>query len=263
MEDNKNVLTPETEEVSNTKAEPEKQKASIDIQPIKFDADAVTMYLNGMQLREKIDSMFKAVFADYIGCKLNMNVGQVPDVVARTLPASAIYVDLVFSENTKDGYHVLKRRSETKGSSMLSRANFVMGGLSSRTYAFDEDAMESLEEFIPRFNSNKKIDWYQRSNEVVNGAPMGFLGYGYNGGTTTEVNVLGFPVEPLLKKIYGAQDDEGHDMEYGCHMIRSTIDGRDLVLQVTQLKTATVSKLYSVMGMAQSTFGNPFLANYR
>jgi len=262
---NANVLTQEENVSPKTEANTEKDKMTIDLDPIKFEADAETMFINGAQLTEKISAMFKAVFADFVGCQIVTNNPGIaaPEIVNRTIAPGAMYVNLSFAENSsKDGYHVLKRRSETKGTKMISRLNFVNGGMSNRMYTIDDGAKEALEEFLPtQFNKNKKPDFDARYVELVNSAPAGFMNYGFNGGSMTECKLFGFPIELLLKKIYGAKDSEGHDLEYGCNLIRMTVDGRDSVLQVTQLKSSTVNKLFNIMGMGQQQFGNPML-NY-
>lgn len=258
--------TTETTNPTANTPEEEKEPAHIEIETIAFEKDAVTCFMNGRQLCEKINSMFRGVFADYSHCELRMNNGNVPDIVRATIPANGLYVNLVFRETNVEGQHMLKRRADHKGTRLLDKMEFTFGKLSNHAYTLDEDSTESLEEFLPQMfiKSTKKIDWANRTFESFINPPAGVLPYGFNGGGYIEVTMHGFPVELLLKKIYGATGENGEKYDYGCHMMRSTADGADMVLQITQLNAATVNKLYSAIGMDNRAaygayYGNPYI----
>ena len=254
MEENKNVTL--VGEVGETKEAPdtteETPRVEINAEPIDFDEDAGVVFLTGTQLREKINAMFRAVFADFDSCSLHFNNGNAIDVVTNTIGANAMYVDLHFRETTVDGFHMLKHRSETKGSSLLSRINYTIGEGNTRAYTLNEDGLEALEEFLPGFNpkNRKKVtldQWNRRIFEANLATAPGMLGYGMYGGNAIDVVVSGFPIEPILKKIYGAKKD-GDYFDYACYMMRMT-SNRDIILQVTQLKTSVLNKLSAMVGI--------------
>lgn len=273
---------------ATTPEEEKKEPAHIEIETIAFEKDAVTCFMNGRQLCEKINSMFRAVFADFSYCELRMNNGPVPDIVKNTIPANNMYVNLVFRENSADGQHMLKRRADHKGSRLLDKCEFAFGRLSNHAYTLDEDSAESLEEFLPQMfmKNNKKVDWNVRMFERYVPSPNGMYPNGFNGGSYIEVVLYGFPVELLLKKMYGDTGENGEKYDYGCFMMRYTADfaskmqysaangmqfnaveaadGANMVLQITQLNAATVNKLYSIIGldnraMYGAYYGNPYI----
>ena len=258
MEDKTNatlVGTMEEKEAPANNATEEKKeepRASINVEPSDFDEDAGVVFLTGTQLREKINAMFRAVFADFDSCSLHFNNGNAIDVVTNTIGANMMYADLHFRETTVDGFHMLKHRSETKGSSLLSRINYTIGQNNSRAYTLNEDGLEALEEFLPGFNpkNRKKVtldQWNRRVFETNMAAAPGMLGYGMYGGNAIDVVITGFPIESILKKIYGAKKDSEF-FDYACYMMRTTMN-RDIILQITQLKASVVNKLSSMVGI--------------
>lgn len=254
MEENKTLIGTPNENGKAPETE-EKPKSRVNVKTIEFESDAETTFMNGAMLREKIDSMFRSIWADYDCCRLQINDTLKPDIINKTIPVNAIYVDLLFRENDAGGFKALHRRSESKGSRTLDKLEYTLGGMSSRAYTIDPDVLEALEEFLPQNlgSKNKKKmttdDWMRRVFESGVTTPAGVYPYGYSGGNFIEVAILGFPVEMMLKKIYGEKSEDGDAYDYSCRLMRSTIDGRDLVLQITQMRTATVNKLYNVIGM--------------
>lgn len=252
MEDNKITLEQNEELKANTSTEEKKEPATILNEPSIFESDATVQFMTGAQLREKINTMFRSVFVDYEGCRLQINDNLKPDVIVRSLPVGSIYVDLIFRENEASGFHMLKRRSETKGSSMLSRLNHTIGGDSARAYVLDEDGLESLEEFLPGFNkkNRKKVTmdaWRRRIFESQVSPANGAFGQGFYGASYIDVAVLGFPIESMLKKIFGDENNGDH-FDYACQLMRETLN-KDVIVQITQMKTSTVNKLYNMIGI--------------
>ena len=252
MDEKKEV---KTEATAEAKVEPTK----IENDPIAFDVDASTMFCNSYQLQEKIDAMFKAVFVDYTGCEIKVNdgTGILPDAVSRSVVPGGLYVNLYFRENTNDGFHILHRRGTGDKSSMLSKLERVYGTNNHRAYELDADALEALEEFMPkRPNNNQKIKWDARCYETQAAVQQGMLPPGFNGAQFIYVELVGFPIELILKKLFGGKDENGKLVDYGCHIMRSTIDGRALVFQISKMSEATLEKLYSVVGVSQYNFAS-------
>lgn len=246
-----NVGTEQKEAATETNKE-EKQPVTLSVEPSEFDDDAGVIFLTGSMLREKINSMFRAVFADFDSCTINIATQNSTDVIVNSFGIGSLYVDLHFRENSVDGYHMLKRRSETKGSSILSRINYTIGANNTRAYILDEDGLEGLEEFLPGFNSKnrKKIttdQWNRRIFEQNLSTVPGMIGYGIYGGNAIDVVVTGLSLDAILKKIYGSEKD-GEYFDYACSIVRGTAN-RDLILQVTQLKASVVNKLANMIGI--------------
>lgn len=256
MEENKtlvgNVGAEQKEAATETNKEEKKEPVTLAVEPSEFDADAEVIFLTGSMLREKINNMFRAVFADFDSCTLQVNTQNSIDVVSNSFALGALYVDLHFKETSVEGYHMLKRRSDTKGSSMLSRINYTIGANNTRAYVLDEDGLEGLEEFLPGFNpkNRKKVtvdQWNRRIFESNMTSAPGMFGYGIYGGNAIDVCITGLSLEAILKKIYGSEKD-GDFFDYACVMIRSTMT-RDMILQITQLKASVVNKLGSMVGI--------------
>ena len=249
MDEKKEV---KTEATADAKVE-ETPKTKIENDPIAFDVDVPTMFCNSYQLMEKIDAMFKAVFADYACCEIRVNNGADvnPDTISRSVLPGGLYVNLFFRENENDGFHVLHRRGTGDKSSMLSRLEHVWGSNNHRAYELDPDALEALEEFMPKRPNNQKVKWDSRYYENQANAQQNMLPYGYNAAQFIYGELVGFPIELILKKLFGDKDDNGDPVDYGCHIMRSTIDGRALVFQISKMSKASAEKLGSVVGMNQ------------
>ena len=257
------------DEKKTTVVENEEEEAKIEIkcEPAEFENDASATFITGNMLREKIDDLFRSMFIDYFGCTLQINNGtNVPDVVGHTIQGGGIYVDLTFRESTAKGFHALKRRSEmkTKGS-LLSALEHTIGQGATQAYVIDEDAGEALATLVPKPFNNKKVNWDIRKFErVSNMYNNGFMPYGFNGGSTIEVVLVGFPLETILKLIYGGKDAKD-TYDYGCTIICDT-GTRDKLFQITRLKSATVDKLYRLLDRDGSYrtmgyYGNPTVNN--
>ena len=247
MEENKNLVS-NTNNDKNTNAQ---DKVTFTVEPVQFDQDSANTYTTGAKLRERIDGMFRSVFADYHTCTLQVNNGPVPDIITRTIANNGIYVNLLFRENDAPGFHVLKRRSETKGNRKL-------------------DALEGLEEFLPQSGGKNKNamsveQWLQtRIVEEPATPPTGIYPVGMYGPSFINVAVIGFPVELMLKKLYGEKNEDGETLDYACHLMRLTASG-DMLLEMTQIKTKVVQKLYNMIGIAQPgyNYATPYLFNSR
>lgn len=268
MEENKNLVGTNSPESEPTETE----KVTFNVEPVEFEQDSANTYTTGAKLRERIDGMFRAVFADYYTCSLQVNNGPVPDIITRTIASNGIYVNLMFRENDAPGFHVLKRRSESKGNRKLDALEYALGGQCSRLYLPDSDALEGLEEFLPKMTSsknNKKMSveqWLQtRIIEEPATPPNGMYPVGMYGPSFINVSIVGFPVELMLKKLYGDKNEDGETMDYACHLMRLTATG-DMLLEMTQLKTKVVQKLYNMIGINQPNYGygnynSPYLFN--
>lgn len=252
--------------------EAEIEKVTFNVEPIQFEQDGANTYTTGTKLRERIDGMFRSVFADYHTCTLQVNNGPVPDIITRTIAPNSIYVNLLFRENDAGGFHMLKRRSTTRGSRKLDALEYALGGQCSRIYLPDADALEGLEEFLPQVGSNGKNkktmsveQWLQtRIIEEPAGAPAGVYPVGMYGASFINVSIIGFPVELMLKKIYGDKNEDGESLDYACHLMRLTASG-DMLLEMTQVKKKVVQKLYNMIGIPQpygvNNYNMPYLYN--
>lgn len=257
MEENKtlvsNIGTEQTEAANTKKEEEKKEPVTLTVEPSEFDDDAGVVFMTGAMLREKINGVFRSVFADFDCCTIGMATQNSIDVIYNSFGLNSLYVDLHFKENGVDGFHMLKHRSETKGSSMLSRINYTIGANNTRAYILDEDGLEALEEFLPGFNpkNRKKISvdqWNRRIFEQNMSTVPGMVGYGFYGGNAIDVVVTGLSLEAILKKIYGGEKD-GEYFDYACSIIRGTAN-RDMILQIVQLKASVVNKLANMIGIS-------------
>lgn len=277
MEDNKNIVTTNEAETID---KPVEEPAKIIFEPLEFDDDASTMFITARLLKEKVDNLFRAVFNDYDGCIIQINDGQKPNIIVRTIQQGGIYVDLVFRESgNNNGCHAIKRRSDMKNNSMLSRIEYTIGSMSARGYVITDEAKQSLSQLLPRpFNAREdtnyasKINWDERTMECLSVPTAGYYTYGINGGASANVTIIGFPIETIIGVLYDGFnltdedyaklgiDKEKHD--YGCKIINTTND-KDILLQITQLKKSAVNKIYRLMNIqpmnAMGYYSNPMV----
>lgn len=266
MDDNKKINNNEvdTETTVDTNKTAENDVAKIECEPIQFEEDASATFITGNMIREKIDDLFRTMFVDYFGCSLQINDGRnVPEIVNRTIQSGGIFVNLTFRENSAKGFHALKHRSEMKSKGLLSALEHTIGKDASQAYVIDDDAGDALASLIPKPFNSKKVNWEMRKIEQVsNQYGNGFMPYGFNGGSTIEVILVGFPLETILKVIYGGKDDKD-TYDYGCTIICDT-GTRDKLFQITKLKSATVNKLYRLLDRDANYrnmgyYGNPMV----
>lgn len=281
----KNEATEEksNETATDTKAEDEENyDVSLDIDPIPFDDDAVTMFCSTRQLRDQIDRIFHGMFVDYVGCEIMVNTGfQVPKIIETTIPVGGLYVNLLFGpQPDANGYHVLiaKQTSNPK-MPMYNRVTTTLGVAPSDVHAYrvDETAAIGLTEILPApyngiFNKKAKknpSEIYNRYYEDQVSQQNYMQMQGFNPANRIICRIIGFPMELVLKKIYGGQDEDQTQIDYGVHIIRD-LGPVDHLLQITRMKQSTVSKIYRAMSScgvampnmnigANAYYGNPMV----
>lgn len=235
--------------MSNSTTNEKKDKTSLQVEPVKFDGQAKCLYVNTIDVSEKIGSLFAPVFADYSGCKILVNNGLGGDVVNTSMPAGSLYVDLYFKEgagNMDAPIKNLVRLSEKDtGTDLSNRLQRIIGGMSSRIYELSKDTLEALEEFLP---VNRNPRWKDR---VVEHA-VRVDAYSHE---EIVVRVVGLSLEALIRKIYGVEDvdpETGAKIRYDYSIVplRQVFNTRDeMVLQITQLDQRVVADLSRSLGI--------------
>ena len=255
MEENRTLVAnaDAAENAATSKEEEKKPKVTIDIDPVEFSGEAETLFMNSKKLRERINAIFREIFVDYFDCSIQMNVGNSIDAVNQTVALGGIYVDLIFAEKDAPGFHALKRRvsEETKKAPLFDRLESVAGTLNARFYDIDPDVLEALSEFMPVIGTKKTIStdqWYRHISEDSNRKPMNYAPAWINIGGSPHVVITGFPIELMLKKIFGDMDDQKNKYDYSCVVKCTALDG-DTIFQITRISYATVRKLYELVGI--------------
>lgn len=194
---------------NKTNATTEKQKYSIDIDPVVFNAQAKCLYISTLDLCDMIGSIFKPVLPDFSGSKIRIKQSSDNvNLALRMIPDGEFYVELYFKPNSQDpdpdtSNVVLRNRSV--GSDLLSRAQALVGTSTSRLYDLTDWTKEVLLDFThfyapdidyKRFNpywNDRIIERPMQMNSML-GTPQ-----------QTLVSVTGLPLKTFIYYMYGEE----------------------------------------------------------
>lgn len=280
----------ETEaKVDEKKKEEEDEVVEFYVEPIDFEGDCLSTFTTVNTLKMKIDELFRSIFVDFDECDVVQKIGDnYLDIINKTIQPNGWFVNLKFRELADPkapGFRMLERRASHIGTDLLSRMNNVTGNYGTGGYVMRKTAAAVLAKFIPQpagmfQNVSKKPEniWAARTFESYNTMPGGMVGM--NAGSNIIFNVVGLPLESVLKTLYGAGkprlDADGNivknkdgetvydDMyDYGCWIVK-LLYNNDPLLRIDRLNSSTVSKLYRMMSIDSryagvSYYGNPFV----
>lgn len=228
--------------VNNT----EKAKASIEVvDHLTFEGNMKTNFISSIDMAEIISSLFAPAFFDYYGCKVHINDGRNP-IVAHTMPAGALYVDLIFKdqgaspEGSKAWKNIIARGSkDSENSDLASRYMRVNGSNNGRAYEVTKKTYEALEEFTV---NGQRTRWAELTQEISTSMSI----YGKE---EVVVCVTGLDLNKIITKLYG---DKTQDGRYEYAVQPSTIipsKTQEFVMQVSQLDLSTVRELQKTLGI--------------
>lgn len=192
---------------TNTKKEEFKIQV---IEPATFDTCYEKAITTSKNLSLAINSLFVNGYRDYYGC--NLVPYQQPNAGFQLLPYLFFEVlpEDVYKETKTDGtpknifaFKPASKENDTALEKIMKMSAMSIGGID-RAVNITDEGKQGLDDFIIRA---KNINW----NEVYSVKAMD---------GKTFICVKGLDMIPLLKKIYGAFDEEGSVLEYKVEAIK-------------------------------------------
>lgn len=230
-----------SEKVEEKKKE-ETKSVTIDIEPIKFDPNIESCFMNTVEISELIDEVFSGIFKDYAGCKILLNDGKDP-VVFNDIPYGALYVSIYFKPNAGNGQVVaIKSRSIGRGNSRYESLMRMSGNSSGRMYEVEPETYEVLEEF--RFRTGRKTNWNMLTSETLT-----TFGYSMNYNQEVVVRVAGLSLEQILNRIYGTEEN-GKKFQYQAVPVQfvANYTNSEYLVQITKLDIHKLNDLRRSIG---------------
>lgn len=211
----------------------------------EFDGLLKSKITTTFDLAQVVNTLFRPVFNDYEGCTI------LPDQFGM-FQLTLFFKDHGKAENGKiKNIQSIIQKIDDK-SNVMQRIQNLNRSNSSSKFELTAETKEALEEFIRRPGNSQNIDWKRYVVETTERTNLG--------GINIYVKVLNVDLYKILRKIYGSKVD-GSYMEYMISMIRpaaqiSNGTNTNYIINISQLDTKSVEKLYVEMGMVptQGTF---------
>lgn len=247
VEDTKNTETTETED-----------KIEISVEPIKFNAINDTQYLTSREFCEMVSSVFRPVFADYEGCRLEGIPGT---------PMIGITLWFNHQDYSQSEMPVACTRDKegTQGSGIVAsvrRYSTVINN-GDRYYA-TKQAQDAIAPFLSELTGivahNGKINWGKVVSEKTDPASINSF---YGAGQRKQCTVFSF-LDPnkLATLFYGADDTEnGAKWVYGVRIARSipalnafgVSSPNNWILAIDRISATEVENLANKFGLSGLT----------
>lgn len=255
----------------------DRKKATMDVEPIEFDATTTTMLMSSEKMCGYINSIFSSAFADFAGSCIQLNsqgaantvvpgypVYPNPDGIVADVPVNTYYATLFFRpQEGTEGTHNLIRLDgsdpkSTNGNTFNDQLRRMIN-ISARSRSFDlnQDTKDILEEFMYRapFQTELNKDYWNRHVVEVNQ----LIGNSFNAKEVAHVKVAGLSLNALMAKTFGEKDENGDDLEYlVVPFVPPTETGMSsrIMFQVSRLNSQNLSDF------VKAVYGSPLAATY-
>lgn len=227
--------------VSNEKRE----KVTLNVEPAAFPGTMKTALTTTNALVKAIYAMFQGVNNDFEGCTLEPNRAN-----------GQLELTLYFTDKPMVGGNKIKNVTNVVNNdptaSPMERIRAVNVRNSNRLFDLTDDTKDILEDFIfgPR---NQKINWKQHLIEKTDRGQVGYRVY---------VAVVGIDISKVLKKLYGAVNEEGERVDYQLNIITPINSNfaqsvQNYLISIIQLNNKSVEKLCSEIGVNANTGSIP------
>lgn len=222
---------------TNTQQQQQKEKgASIDIEQMEFGGTLKTELTTTLDLANLVNSIFKPIFHDYVGCVI------LPNQFGQSLELSLFFKDKGVPTNGSVKNLVNAVDANTRGASPMDRIRNMNIRNSNKVYSLTDETKEALSEFIFS-RPGQNINWNQLVYEV---AEQSFNGH------QIYVKVCGLDLLKILRKVYGKRNNGSYN-DYSINIIKplmqvSNMDSNYLV-SILQLDTKRVEELCKKIGM--------------
>ena len=235
-----------TQNATNTVDKDEKTVKTIEVtENLPFDANIKSCFINTIELATVIDNLFGPAMRDYVGCKISLNNGDVPQHLLSDIPMGKMYVSLYFKDRSgmNDNCPITNviSRIASKGKTKFDSLLKMSGVSAGRLYDITPETYEALDEF--RFFPQRKTNWHMLTNEVVSN-------FGFIGASNQEVVacITGLDLEKIINKVYGTRTEEGiFQYQVAPVQIVANVNG-EYVVQITQLDIRKLEDLRRSLG---------------
>ena len=234
------------------------ESAAINVtKPLKFDGSLKTKIISTMELCETISSLLGPAIYEYVGCKIELNVGKALPEVANSFMYGAPYVDIYLRYRGEDKTEKIKAlnsrvpvgNNDDKNVSIAERFARVNRTFASTSmFTLTDDIKEALAEYMPK---GKRTNWNCITEEIVN--PMNYFGK-----DETLVRISGIDLTKLVSEIYSTKDEEDDakkeaDKKEKYEYIiepRTPIPSQtnEFIIQIIQYDIATTNRIQSMLG---------------
>ena len=234
------------------------ESAAISVtKPLEFDGSLKTKIISTMELCETISSLLGPSIYEYVGCKIELNVGKALPEVANSFMYGAPYVDIYLRYRGEDNTEKIKAlnsrvpvgNKDDKNISIAERFARVNRTFASTSmFTLTDDIKEALAEYMPK---GKRTNWNGITEEIVN--PMNYFGK-----DETLVRISGIDLTKLVSEIYSTKDEEDDAKEEADkkekyeYIIepRTPIPSQtnEFIIQIIQYDIATTNRIQSMLG---------------
>ena len=212
---------------------------------LPFDANIKSCFINTIELASVVDNLFCPAMQDYVGCKISLADGSLPDILKAEIPMGKLYVSLFFKDRSGSGDNCpiknVTPRSLSKGKTKFDSLLRMSGQNAGRIYDVTQETYEALDEF--RFFPNRKTNWNYLTSEIVSN-------YGFSGTYNQEIVacITGLDLEKIINKIYGTRTEEGI-FQYQAVPVQivANVNG-EYVIQITQLDMRKLDDMRKSLG---------------
>lgn len=237
--------------MSEQKKQENREKFVLEIEPVKFEADAQVKILTSNDLCGYVSELFHTVFADFEGCKFEMSQG-IPSII------------LVFNHCKHEegkNYAVEMAGGKKIGNSIIDKTRaydrLVQEG---DRYHITEDGADIIKELLmPRhFTNNGKVNWGNIVADYVDApnyyAPQAGVQY---------TKISGIDPKAICRLIYGKKEGDSY-IDYAVE-VKSDLSVRNgfgttnsnYALYITRAYNEQVKKTYEKLGFG--TFGSSII----
>ena len=212
---------------------------------LPFDANIKCCFINTIELASVVDNLFCPAMQDYVGCKISLADGSLPDILKPDIPMGKPYVSLFFKDRSNAGENCpiknVTPRSQSKGKTKFDSLLRMSGQNAGRIYDVTQETYEALDEF--RFFPNRKTNWNYLTSEIVSN-------YGFSGTYNQEIVacITGLDLEKIINKIYGTRTEEGI-FQYQAVPVQIVANVNcEYVIQITQLDMRKLDDMRKSLG---------------
>ena len=231
--------------MSENKKVPENSRTPyvLEVEPMKFEADAEVKIITSNELCRLTNEYFKAAFADYEGCFFEMTQG-------------APSITLVFNHGKHDEdkvYAVDMVATNKVGNSVLDRSRahdrLVKEG---DRYHITEDGIDIIKELLaPRYFNNGKPNWGVVVTDFVD-RPASY--YGAQSGVLF-TRIIGIDPRLICRILFGKKEGDSY-LDYAVD-VKADLSARNgfgisspnYVLNITKAYNEHIKKTYEKLGL--------------
>lgn len=266
----------------------------LDAEPLEFKSTVDSTLITASQLGTIVNSLFRPVFRDYVGCILNLATLNMP--VPNAMGANGFVggyhqvayvnvprfeVELYFQPNAAVGkcaenaYKNIEQIGTQENNKVSMAARILAMNQQNKVgknLTLTQETKDILSEFfLPQYCENVNVPDPENPKKKISILyPKYEKGLVYehtdNGGmvpgmlNTIYLKVTNVDVLKILAKVYGTRNELGHQVEYDLRSLNpyaSYVSNNDLLLKLDRVDCEEVKQMTQKLGVMQMTPGLP------